>query len=89
MATQHLFDLSGKVALVTGAGRGLGRAVATGLAEFGADVAAVDLAAGDLQEGVVLIGQEQLLDLAAPLRVDALADEGRRRVLPQRHGAHG
>jgi NAD(P)-dependent dehydrogenase (short-subunit alcohol dehydrogenase family) len=33
-----LFDLNGKVALVTGASRGLGRAMAQGLAEAGADL---------------------------------------------------
>lgn len=36
-----LFDLSGKTAVVTGAGRGLGAAIALGLAEAGADVALV------------------------------------------------
>ncbi len=32
------FDLSGKVAFVTGAGRGLGRVFARALAEAGADI---------------------------------------------------
>jgi len=42
---RDIFDLSGKVAVVTGAARGLGQAAAIGLAEFGADLAAMDLAA--------------------------------------------
>jgi 2-deoxy-D-gluconate 3-dehydrogenase len=37
------FKLNGKVAVVTGAGRGLGQAAALGFAEAGADVAAVDI----------------------------------------------
>ena len=40
---QNLFDLTGKLGVVTGAARGLGRAAAVGLARHGADVAAINL----------------------------------------------
>jgi gluconate 5-dehydrogenase len=40
---RNLFDLTGKVSVVTGAARGLGKAAAVGLATYGADVAAIDL----------------------------------------------
>jgi NAD(P)-dependent dehydrogenase (short-subunit alcohol dehydrogenase family) len=43
MSFHSLFDLTGKHALVTGAGGGLGLAICRGFAEFGADVACLDL----------------------------------------------
>lgn len=50
-----LFDLHGRVALVTGAGRGLGRGMATALAEAGADVVAVSRSKEQLGETVALL----------------------------------
>ena len=41
MSQLHLFDLSGKTALVTGAKRGIGRGMAEALAAAGADIIAV------------------------------------------------
>jgi dehydrogenase/reductase SDR family protein 4 len=49
------FSLSGKVALVTGGSRGIGRAIAVGLAKFGADVAVTSRKLPDLEEAAAEI----------------------------------
>jgi NAD(P)-dependent dehydrogenase (short-subunit alcohol dehydrogenase family) len=46
------FDLSGKIAVVTGAGRGLGRGYAHALAQAGARVVCVDVNAADLEQTI-------------------------------------
>lgn len=44
------FELEGKTSVVTGAGRGIGRALAIGLAEAGADVALIARTESDLKD---------------------------------------
>ncbi len=64
------FKLDGKAAIVTGAARGLGQAMALALAEAGADVLAVDvLDAGETREKIRALGRrcETLtINLTAP-----------------------
>jgi NAD(P)-dependent dehydrogenase (short-subunit alcohol dehydrogenase family) len=57
MANRGIFDLSGKVALITGASRGLGRAFAEAMAEFGADVACAGRDEAKLAETLQIIGK--------------------------------
>jgi NAD(P)-dependent dehydrogenase (short-subunit alcohol dehydrogenase family) len=57
MSKKGIFDLTGKIALVTGAGSGFGRAFCQGLAEFGADVACCDIDEQKAKETVNQIGE--------------------------------
>ena len=50
MMGSGLFRLDGKRALITGAGRGIGRAVAFGLAEYGAQVTLCARTATEIEE---------------------------------------
>lgn len=80
MSFHNLFDLSGKHALVTGAGGGLGRAICRGFAEFGADVACLDLTdeiATCAAQAVREYGRKALpvtCDVRDPAQIEAAVD---------------
>ena len=75
---RRLHDLSGRVALVTGAASGLGRAMAWGFACFGADVAIVDrdAAAADAVAGEIAAATgRRTAALAAEVSVEPDVDD--------------
>src|SRR6185295_15143584 len=50
-------SLEGKVAIVTGAGQGIGRAIAENLAQHGADIVVADVDPGRSQDTVGAVGK--------------------------------
>jgi 3-oxoacyl-[acyl-carrier protein] reductase len=64
-------SVAGRVALVTGGGRGIGRAIALGLAGMGARVAVLARSANELAATVAAAGQRGNAALALPADVNA------------------
>lgn len=96
----NLFDLTGKVALVTGGSQGLGQAMARGLAEAGADViiasrrenelaaALVEILADTGREGKYLVVDVAEREQVKKLAIDALAWKGRIDILINNAGTN-
>jgi NAD(P)-dependent dehydrogenase (short-subunit alcohol dehydrogenase family) len=95
-----LFDLSGKVALVTGGSKGLGKAMARGLAEAGADVvissrhedelrpALDEILAGTGRRGRLVVADMSRRDDVRRLATTALEQFGRVDVLVNNAGTN-
>ncbi|WP_431051198.1 2-dehydro-3-deoxy-D-gluconate 5-dehydrogenase KduD [Roseateles sp. L2-2] len=75
MSQHPLFDLAGRTAVVTGCNTGLGRAMALGLAQAGADIVGINRSdPGDLPAAVGALGR-RYVDLNADLGT-GLSDRG-------------
>ena len=78
---EQLFDLSGRVALVTGAGAGLGEKIALGFAEYGCDIAAADInldTATCTASRVQAFGRRSIaihVDVADPAQIKLMVEE--------------
>ncbi len=77
---RRLFDLSGRVALVTGGSKGLGKAMARGLAEAGADIVIssrhgdeLEAAAREIGEGLEVRVESVVADLSRRTEAPLLA----------------
>jgi 2-deoxy-D-gluconate 3-dehydrogenase len=69
-----LFKLDGKVALVTGAGQGLGQSMAIALAEAGADVVGLDRSASEATGEAVLALGRSYKQVICDLRAASIAE---------------
>ena len=69
----NLFDVTGKVVAVTGAGQGIGRTLSTGFASAGAKVVMIDVNADPLAESERIIGE--IATETATVLTDVSADD--------------
>ena len=81
MTGKGIFDLTGKVALVTGASRGLGSAFAEAMAEYGADVACTGRDEAKLAEVVKTLGKYKHRAIA--IRADMTKEDDIRRMVQE------
>jgi len=68
------FDFSGKVALVTGAGRGIGKGIALRLASYGADIVVNDLNAESAQKTVEEVKKLGRKSIALPADISKTSE---------------
>jgi len=81
VSARNLFDLSGRIALITGGSRGLGLQIAEALGEMGARVVLVARGAADLEQARAALAAQRIdargmaCDVTSPEQVTAMVDE--------------
>jgi NAD(P)-dependent dehydrogenase (short-subunit alcohol dehydrogenase family) len=71
------FDLTGRVAMISGGSRGIGRAIAVGLAEAGAAIALVGRTPSAVEEAVGALGEAGADAVGVPADVGIAAERAR------------
>ena len=82
-------SLSGRTAIMTGAGRGLGRAMTLGLVRSGARVTMADIDEGVLAEAAELAEQEGGQGCVQPIKADVTSDDETRMVIAKTQEQYG
>lgn len=81
MVEKGIFELSGKVALITGRGSGIGRAYCEGMPEFDADVVCCDIIEARAQEtleAIKKLGHQAIAikaDVSKPDEIENMIDQ--------------
>jgi NAD(P)-dependent dehydrogenase (short-subunit alcohol dehydrogenase family) len=81
MIDKGIFDLTGKVALITGGSRGLGRACAEAMAAFGADVAIAARAQNKIDETLGILAKFKVKTLG--ISADMTKEEDIKRMIDE------
>jgi 3-oxoacyl-[acyl-carrier protein] reductase len=87
--SNHLVSLEGRTIMVTGAGQGIGRAIAELVAKLGGSLALVDMNAQAIEEVVAAVGAEQAIAFAGSVTDESFVNDAVQQTVKRFGGVHG